>query len=651
MKVKELARQLGKPVKELILFLEEVDVHANSGSTKLDAETVETVRELFRGERKQGEEESLIGKTVHLDRESITVKDLTALLKLKLPEIMKVLLEKGLLLNLNSEIDILTAAEIAEKFDITLEYDHAKVEEDNNLKTKLDKIEEDEIEASTENLTERPPVITIMGHVDHGKTLLLDTIRKSNIVGGEAGGITQHIGAYQIEKKGKKLTFLDTPGHEAFTSLRARGAQVTDIAILVVAADEGIKPQTIEAIDHAKAANVPIIVAINKMDKPGADVDRVKKQLAEKDLLAEDWGGKTIMAPISAKKNEGIGDLLDLILLTAEVLELRADATSTAKGIVIESQLSKQRGPVASVLIKSGTLHVGDIFSIGATSGKVRAMLNDHGKKIKIAPPGTPVELLGISEVPEPGSILEVHPDEKTCRLVVESRQSTEKEQTKKQMNALSLKELSEQVESGEVRKLSLIIKSDVNGSLDAIIHSIQQIPSKDVSINVIHSATGPITESDIMLARASSALVLGFNVNINNEADKVASNENVDVKTYNIIYEMIDDIEKAIKGLFKKEFVEVDLGEAEVRQIFKFSKVGNIAGCSVKTGVMKRNALARVKRGGKVIFEGKLTSLKRFQEDVKEVKAGYECGIVLDGFSELNENDLILCYELQEKK
>ncbi len=649
MKVQDLAKKLGKSVKELTQFLEDMGIKIKSPTSRLDDETVEQVKDLFRHESEPTEPEG--PKTATLTKSHIKVQELAALLDLKLPDVMKAFLIKGLMVNLNSEIDAKTAADIAAHLNITLEMNLDDTEKPLSIRDHLDKIEEHEIDQNPDHLLVRPPVITIMGHVDHGKTLLLDTIRKSNIISGESGGITQHIGAYQVQIKGKKLTFLDTPGHAAFTALRARGAQVTDIAILVVAADEGIKPQTIEALSHAKAANVPIMVAINKMDKPDANIERVKQQLAEHDLLAEDWGGKTVMVPVSAKSKAGLDDLLDMIILVADMLDLRAISTGPAKGVVIESRLSRKKGPIATILIKTGELKVGDHFVIGSTMGKVRALLNDLGEKIDIALPGTPVEVLGISEVPTPGSLFEVMPTEKEARAITESRQLIETQQVSKNIKNVSLETLSQQIEEGNIRKLNLIVKADVNGSLEAILASIAQITSKDVAINIIHSATGPINENDMMLAAASEAMIVGFHITITPEAEKLAENEGIEFKLYDIIYQIVDDLQRVVNGLFKPEFEEVELAKIEVRQLFKFSKVGIIAGCFVQSGKVIRNMQARIFRGKDEIFKGKINSLKRFQDDVREVAANFECGVVMDGFTDFQQGDMIVCFEIRQKK
>lgn len=650
MKVQELAKELGKPVPEMVGILNTLGVKLKAGaSTRLNGELVLQIKDLLANEKKQEQsEESDAPKIFYTNKTSFIVNDLAQFLGLKLPEIMKAFLSKGKMVTLNTEVDIQTTIDVCKALGIDLILEDADVKEGMSLRDHLDKIQEKDMEENPEGFADRPPVITIMGHVDHGKTLLLDTIRKSNIVSGESGGITQHIGAYQVQVKGKKLTFLDTPGHAAFTALRARGAQVTDIAILVVAADEGIKPQTLEALSHAKAANVPIMVAINKMDKPDANPDRVKQQLAEHDLVPEDWGGKTVMVPISAKTLMGIDELLDMVILMADMLDLKAIAKGPAKGVVIESRLSRKKGPIATVLVKTGDLTVGDNFVIEHSIGKVRALLNDMGENIEEALPGTPVEILGFSEVPQPGSIFEVYSSEKECKAVVEARIHEEELHAQ---SVISFESLSQQIGEGQVAKLNLVIKADVNGSLEGILHSLKEIPTDQISINIIHAATGPIHENDIMLAKASSAMVVGFHVTITPEAQKQAELEGLEYKLYSVIYHIVDDVQKAVTGLFKPEYEEVELGRAEVRQLFHFSKVGVIAGCFVTSGKMFRGGKARVIRNKKEVFSGKLTSLKRFKEDVREVASNFECGIVMDGFAELEPNDIIVNFELRQKK
>lgn len=645
MKVQDLARELGKHTKEFIKFLAEFDIRVKSGSTRLDDETIEQIREIFKGETPH--EKNAAPNKVTIPDTSISVSDFAALLKRPVTEVLKVTLGKGLLLNLNSEIDAATAQEIGLELDIDIQLQEAKTDV---IREQLYKIEEDEIDQDTDNLVTRPPVITVMGHVDHGKTALLDAIRKSNVVAGEAGGITQHIGAYQVKVQGKPITFLDTPGHAAFTALRARGAQVTDIVILVVAADEGIKPQTVEAINHAKASGVPIIVAANKIDKPDANIDNVKKALTEHELVPEDWGGKTVVMGVSAKSRDGLDELLEMILLTAEMQDLQASEVGPAKAVIIESHLSRKKGALATVLVKTGTLKVGDHFVIDGAYGKVKALHNDKGEIVESVPPGTPAELLGVTDVPSPGSILEVQVTEKGAKSIASENALELKSLQNKHAKSVSLEQLSNQAKSGKNRALNLIIKGDVNGSLDAIAYAISQIKIEDVAVNIVHSATGPVSENDIMLGVASQALVVAFNVSVSNEAQRIADNEDITVRHYTIIYEIIEDIEKSLSGLFEPEFEEVEFGRAEVRQIFKFSKVGIICGSSVQSGTMRRNAIAKVFRGNDEIYYGKIDSLKRFKEDVKEVNSGFECGIVLEKFNDVEEGDIVINYEVREK-
>jgi translation initiation factor IF-2 len=654
LKVYELAKELRMTDNELMVILSQNSVNVKSVNTSLNKREVDGVYEYVKSAKekknaKSSGEEAEEAKIIELKDAELTVNKLAQILELELSEVMLALLKKGLLLNLNSEIDVACAQEIAKSFNIELFAPEENKSDETKLKRSLNKIEADEVDVDPKSLTERPPVIAVMGHVDHGKTLLLDAIRETNVVEKEAGGITQHIGAYQVEINGSKLTFLDTPGHAAFTTLRARGAQITDIAVLVVAADEGIKPQTIEAINHAKAAGVPILVAANKIDKPEANLDQVKQQLSQHDLLAEDWGGTTVIMPVSAKTKEGVEELLEMLKLMADMQELKANHGCLAKGVVIESRLSRKKGPIATVLIKSGTLKVGDHFAIETTVGKVRALLNHKGEKVTKVEPGAPVEILGISEVPQPGAILEVTANEKSSRRIAEKNQSNSKKTTVMQKQ-VTFERLSQQIEDGELRQINFIVKADVNGSLEAILAFMEQLTEKQVAINVVHAATGPVIENDVMLAQASSAIILGFNVPVNNEAQKVAEEECVDVRKYRVIYEMMDDINKVISGSFKPEYEEYELGQLEVRQIFSFSKVGSIAGCLVTSGKITRNITAKVYRDKNEICVGKVASLKRFKEDVKEAVSGYECGIVMDNFNDFKEKDIIICYGIREK-
>ena len=549
----------------------------------------------------------------------------------------------GVMAAMNQEIDFETAKKVAEKYDIEA---YVK-EEDSTLE---EHFEEDE-EIEDENLESRPPIITVMGHVDHGKTSLLDAIRKAKVTDTEAGGITQHIGAYTVDIKGQKLTFLDTPGHEAFTAMRARGAQITDIVILVVAADDGIMPQTVEAINHCKAADVPMIVAINKIDREGANQDRIKQELTEHGLVVEDWGGDVIAVPVSAKQNLNIDTLLEMVVLTAEMLELKANPARKGKGTVIEAKLDKGRGAVASLLVQNGTLHAGDSIIVGSTYGRIRAMFDDAGKKIKSAGPSIPVEVLGLSEVPAAGDRFTVVKDEKTARQMAEARREKERQENFNSAHKVSLEDLYSQIKEGKVKELSVIIKADVQGSIEAIRGSLEKLSTDDVKVRVIHGAVGAITETDITLASASNAIVIGFNVRPENSAVVLAERDGVEVKTYRIIYDAIEDVKSAMIGMLDPEYKEVVLGTAEIRNTFKISNVGTIAGGYVLTGKLTRNADVRLIRDNIVILDSKLASLKRFKDDVKEVNAGYECGFSLEKFNDIKEGDIIEAYTMEAIK
>lgn len=545
------------------------------------------------------------------------------------------------MLNVNSELDFEKAEEIAMEFDRLVEME----EQVDVIEELLKEEEEDETD-----MIVRPPVVCVMGHVDHGKTSLLDKIRSSHVTTGEAGGITQHIGAYVVETSNGKITFLDTPGHEAFTSMRMRGAQSTDIAILVVAADDGVMPQTIEAINHAKAAGIEIIVAINKIDKESANIERVKQELIEYELVPEDWGGSTIFCPVSAHTGEGIDELLDMVSLTAEVLELKANPNRKARGIVLEAQLDKGRGPVATVLVQKGTLHVGDAVAIGSAHGKVRAMINDKGKRIKTAGPSTPVEILGLSEVPNAGEVMMVMDSEKEARSVAEKFIAYGREkmlsETKQQ---LSLDDLFNQIQAGSVKELNIIVKADVQGSVEAVKQSLVKLSNDEVAVKVIHGGVGAITESDVNLAAASNAIIIGFNVRPEPAAKDAASAEKVDLRLYRVIYNAIEDIEAAMKGMLDPEFVEKVTGHAEVRQIFKASGVGTIAGSYVLDGTIQRDSSARIIRDGIVVHEGKLASIQRGKDAVKEVRSGFECGLVMENYNDIKEGDQIESFIMEE--
>ena len=556
-------------------------------------------------------------------------------------EIIKKLFMLGMMCTINSEIDFDTASLIAAEFDIELEQ---KIEQ-----TAEDVLIAEDKEDDESELVTRAPVVTIMGHVDHGKTSLLDAIRKTKVTEGEAGGITQHIGAYTIEINERQITFLDTPGHEAFTAMRARGAQATDIAILVVAADDGVMPQTIEAINHAKSAGVPIIVAINKMDKVGANPDKIKQALTEYELVAEEWGGDIIMVPVSAITGEGIETLLEMILLVADVQELKANPNRLAKGTIIEARLDKGRGPVATVLVQNGTLHIHDTIVAGTAYGRVRAMLNDMGESVKEAGPSQPIEVIGFSEVPNAGDIMYAVEQDKLSRQVAEERKDKQKAEKLKAMSKVSLDDLFNQIAEGQIKDLNLIVKADVQGSVEAVRQSLERLSNEEMRVRVIHGAVGAISESDVMLASASNAIIIGFNVRPESSVAGAAERENVDIRLYRVIYNAIEDIEAAMKGMLAPEFEEVVTGHAEIRQTYKVSSVGTVAGCYVQDGKVTRNASVRLLRDNIVIYEGKLSSLKRFKDDVKEVNAGYECGLTIDGYNDIKEGDVVEVYESRE--
>ena len=572
--------------------------------------------------------------------DAITVGELAERMKKPTTEVIKKLMMLGIMASVNETLDFDTASLIVEDFGGIVEHEIILTEEDKLF---------NDVEDSPESLIARSPVVVVMGHVDHGKTSLLDTIRNTNVTSGEFGGITQHIGAYRVRVNDKKITFLDTPGHEAFTAMRARGALVTDIAILVVAADDGIMPQTIEAINHAKAANVSIIVAINKIDKEGANPDRVRQELTEHGLVPEEWGGDTICVEVSAKMNMNIDSLLEMVLLVAEMKELKANPNRLAKGTVIEAQLDKGRGPVATLLVQNGTLKTGDIVVAGTAVGRVRAMNDDKGKAIKKAGPSIPVEILGLSEVPDGGDVFYAVEDERKAREVVEARKFKAKQEAQKQSQALSLDNLFEQIEAGKTKDLNIIVKADVQGSVEAVRQSLERITNEEVRVNVIHGAVGAVNESDVMLASASNAIIVGFNVRPTPGATVAADSSEVDIRLYRVIYDAIEDIEAAMKGMLAPKFQEQITGHIEIRTTFKVSGVGTIGGAYVTDGKVHRNSLVRVVRDGIVIHEGELGSLKRFKDDVKEVASGYECGVSIEKFNDIKEGDVIEAYIMEQ--
>ncbi|RKD27741.1 translation initiation factor IF-2 [Caminicella sporogenes DSM 14501] len=669
-RVYQLAKKLGITSKELISKLGEFGLEVANHMSTIENEDANVIIEFYESEKeekngskntkknnkekKQSEnkdknKEEKIEKSDNANdneliiklEKTITVKDLADKLSKNANEIIMKLMNLGVMAALNQEIDFDTAEIVASEYGYT-----AVLEKNDNSD---DEFEEEE--DNPEDLVKRAPIVTVMGHVDHGKTSLLDAIRKTKVTAGEAGGITQHIGASEVDINGEKIVFLDTPGHEAFTSLRARGAQITDIAVLVVAADDGVMPQTIEAINHAKAADVPIIVAINKIDKPDANPDRVKQELAEHGVLIEEWGGDVVCVPVSALKGEGIDQLLEMILLVAEMRELKANPNRKAVGTIIESKLDKGRGPVATVIVQKGTLNVGDSIIAGATYGRVRAMINDKGNRIKKAGPSTAVEILGLSDVPEAGDKFRVVKDDKTARQIAEKRQQEIREKSLKATQKVTLEDLFEHIQQGKVKDLNIIVKADAQGSVEAIKQSLAKLSNDEVRINVIHGAVGTITESDILLASASNAIVIGFNVRPSSSVTRLAETENIELKTYRIIYEAIDDIEAAMKGMLEPEFKEVVLGKIEVRATFKVPNVGTIAGGYVLEGKVTRNSNVRLVRDGIVIYEGKISSLKRFKDDVKEVASGYECGIGLENYNDIKEGDIIETYIIEEVK
>ena len=688
-RVYELAKELGISSKKLIALLkDEFDVVVKNHMSVIEDEDAELIKELLQDSSKDDNEKECenivdeyekiaeeevvnlakknkkkkntdnksnkankdnislnsdeVSDIIEVD-ETITVSDLASKLHQPIADVIKNLMLSGVMAAINQEINFEIAEKVAQKYNVEL----VKKEED--LDDRLAEEAQEHEEDDDANKVKRPPIITVMGHVDHGKTSLLDAIRKSRVTSSEAGGITQHIGAYTVRLNDEKITFLDTPGHEAFTAMRARGAQITDIVILVVAADDGIMPQTVEAINHCKAANVPVIVAINKIDRPGANIDRVKQELTEYGLVAEDWGGDTICVPVSAKTHEGIDNLLEMVLLTAEMLELKANPSRKANGTVVEAQLDKGRGAVATLLVQNGTLHSGDSIIVGSTYGRIRAMFSDSHKKIKNAGPSIPVEILGLSEVPEAGDRFHVVKDEKTARQMAEARKQKVREDNLNSSHRVSLEDFYNQIREGTVKELTIIVKADVQGSVEAIKSSLEKLSTDDVKVRVIHGAVGAITETDVTLATASNAVIIGFNVRPDSKAVAAADKEGVDIKTYRVIYEAIEDIKSAMIGMLEPEYKEVIVGKAEVRETYKISSVGTIAGCYVLDGKINRNNDIRVIRDGIVILEGKLSSLKRFKDDVKEVNAGYECGLTIEKFNDIKIGDVIESYTMQE--
>lgn len=671
-RIYQLAKELGLSNKKLLEILKDLNIEVKNHMSTLETETADLICEMITEERartkgngekpKKTSNKSLKKKVdmpetniqVESDKkeltlsETITVRDLAKKLHVESSMVIKELMDQGIIVNINQKVKREQAEKVAQKHGYTVaeeETTYKESEVESEIKNKLVK---EQVRES--GLKSRPPIVTVMGHVDHGKTSLLDSIRKANVTASEAGGITQHIGAYQVIIDDKKIVFLDTPGHEAFTELRSRGAKVTDIAVLVVAADDGVMPQTIEAINHAKAANIPIIVAINKIDKPNANPERIKQQLAEQGLIPEDWGGDTVCVLVSAKNGTGIDELLEMIILVAEMSELKAEYDVSAVGTIIEAQLDKGRGPVATLIVQKGTLYVGDTIVAGTSYGKVRAMIDDRGNRIKKALPSTPVEVLGLSDVPNAGDLLYTVEDDKLARQIAEKRKVKQKEHEFKMMSQrVTLDKLFQQIKEGEVKELNLIIKGDVQGSVEALVHSIEKLDTDEIKIKVIHGAVGSITESDVMLASASNAIIIGFNVRPEPNANKLAEKEKVDIRVYRVIYEALEDIESAVKGMLEPIYREVVIGRADVRATFKVPNVGIVAGCYVSDGKVTRNSLIRVLRDGVIVYEGKIGSLKRFKDDVREVSEGYECGISIEKFNDIKEGDVFEAFIMEE--
>ncbi|MDY2794099.1 translation initiation factor IF-2 [Peptostreptococcus porci] len=631
--IKHIAEDYNLSEKELLKKIENFGIEMVDDK-HLEGENLQLFIEMLNEEIREEK-----GNVIEVDNK-ITVQDLAESMGKSASEVIMKLMKMGTMATINQEISFDIASLVCAEFGFTLMKNDSSEVEELEIEALMDIEEDDE-----KDLVPRPPVVTVMGHVDHGKTSLLDAIRDTDVISGEAGGITQHIGASEVKINGQKIVFLDTPGHEAFTSMRARGAQVTDIAILVVAADDGIMPQTVEAINHAKAANVPIIIAINKIDKPGANPDKVKQELSEHGLLVEDWGGDVISVEVSAKKRINIEGLLEMVLLVAEVEELKANPNKRAVGTVIEAELDKGRGPVATVLVQGGTLRVGDPIVAGVASGKVRAMINYKGKRVKQAGPSTAVEILGLSEVPFGGDQFVEVPNDKTARLIAEKRQALQREEMLKSSSKISLDALFAQMSEGKVKDLNIVIKADVQGSVQAVKQSLEKLSNEEVQIKVIHGGVGAITESDVLLASASNAIIIGFNVRPVSGSEQVAEKESVDIRTYTIIYKAIEDIKAAMSGMLDPEYVDEDTGKVEIRETYKISGVGTVAGCYVLSGKIMRNCKVRIVRDGIIIHEGELAALKRFKDDVKEVAQGFECGLSFVNYNDIKVGDIVEAY------
>ncbi|WP_434796798.1 translation initiation factor IF-2 [Terrisporobacter vanillatitrophus] len=635
-RVYQIAEQMAMSNKDILAKIKELGIEVENEKSQLEEDEVELLMDLL-------QEEESDENVITVDG-TLTVQQLAEALEKPATEVIMKLMKMGTMASLNQEVNFEIASHLASEYGFTLVAGSNDEEAEEEIE-ELMQIEEDK----AEDLKPRPPVVTVMGHVDHGKTSLLDAIRSTHVTNSEAGGITQHIGASEVSINGQKIVFLDTPGHEAFTAMRARGAQVTDIAILVVAADDGIMPQTIEAINHAKAAGVPLIVAINKIDKPAANQDRVKQELSEQGLLVEDWGGDVIAVPVSARQRTGIDTLLEMILLVSEMEELKANPDKRAVGTVVEAELDKGRGPVATVLVQGGTLKVGDPIVCGVASGKVRAMINSKGKRVKTAGPSTAVEILGLSEVPQGGDQFVAVPSDKIARNVAEKRQQIAREEMLKSNQRMSLDQFFEQMNEGQVKELNIVIKADVQGSAQAVKQSLEKLSNDEVAVRVIHGGVGAITESDVMLAAASNAIIIGFNVRPVPSAESLAEKESVDVRSYTIIYKAIEDIQAAMSGMLDPEYRDEDTGKAEIREVYKISGVGTVSGCYVTSGKIFRNGKIRIVRDGIIIHEGEIQALKRFKDDVKEVNNGYECGMSFVNYNDIKVGDIVEAYVTKE--
>ena len=641
MRVYELAEELKIPAKELIGFLNKEGIKVKNHMSTLDKDTIELIKEVIDAEKKKKAKEKKKQLKVIEINKLPNLKELSSQLKISLSEIIQKIIQFGTISSVDKEVPVNILKNIAKEYGY-------KIELSDKLKSKSSLHKKDK----TIKLIEKPPVVTVIGHVDHGKTTLLDAIRKTDVTKGEVGGITQRIGAYQIKIDNKKIVFIDTPGHEAFTTMRARGVKATDVAVLVVAADDGVMPQTVEAINHAKAANVPIIVAINKIDKANANVEKVKKGLAKYDLVSEEWGGETLMVEVSALQNKGIEKLLETILLQAEMLDLKANPDLPAKGLIIETKLDKKRGIIASVLIQDGSLKIGDYFIAGISYGKIRSLVDDKGKSIKKAGPSTPVEIIGFCKMPQAGDYFQIVPDDKLAKIIISEREDEGRSKIIKE-SSVSLDNLFLEMKEGKVDRLSVILKTDTQGSLDALQEAIKKIiiGDEEVKTDIIHAGVGNITETDVMLATASKAIIIGFNIRPDTNVQKIAKSEKVEIRLYKIIYDLIDEIKSALKGYLKPKIEEYICGQAEVREIFKIPKIGTIAGSYVLNGKISKNDNIRVIRDGKLIYEGKVSSLKRFKEDVKEVNSGFECGIGVEKFNDIKLKDILEFYTFREVK